>query len=79
MSSAFPSSADITNLTAYVQNVPTADKSAALRDFAAVPSIELNNCDRTQKKALHCAGPFSYFNATVDIDGAFILGASATY
>jgi hypothetical protein len=61
------------------QYLPTTDKSAALRDFAAVPSIELDNCDRTQKKDLHCAGPFSYFNATVNIDGALILGTSATY
>jgi hypothetical protein len=44
-----------------------------------MPRRGIQRITRAQKKALHCAGPFSYFNATVNIDGAFILGTSATY
>jgi len=35
-----------------------------------MPRRGIQRITRAQKKALHCAGPFSYFNATVNIDGA---------
>jgi hypothetical protein len=59
VTSGLPRLTDILGVSRHVSNVPSTDTRAALRDFAAVPSIELNNCGRTQKKALHCAGPFS--------------------
>jgi hypothetical protein len=36
--------------------LPSTDSPAALRDFAAVPSMELNNCDRTEKNTLLAQG-----------------------
>ena len=49
------------------QKCPSTDNRAAFRDFAAVPSIELNNCDRTQGKASALRKAVLYFKRDGEI------------
>jgi hypothetical protein len=52
---------------------PSTDDRAAPRDFAAVPSIELNNLRQNAEKGPVLRRAFFYFNVTANIEGALIL------
>jgi hypothetical protein len=77
--SAFPLMATTSKMRRHVSKMPTTDNRAALREFRRCTIYRTEQLRQNAEKGSALRRAFLCFNATVNIDGALILGTSATY